>query len=221
METTYSLTVAQRTATGKQVKQIRQKGLVPGVVYGREVETLAVSVEGLTLSRIFNRAGRTGLVELSVGDAKPVHVLITDLQTDHLGRARHVDFHQVKMDEVVRTAVPLRLIGDAPAVFNLGGSLVQNLEELEVEALPAFLPQHIDIDISGLEELESHISVSDLKVPEKVTVLTDEQEQVCKVESPRSEEELAELDAEMGDTAPPEEGEALEGEAASTEPVAE
>lgn len=210
----FTLPVAVRTETGKATKRVREEGKVPGIVYGRDVEPQIVSVEDLVLTRIFHKAGHTGLIELAIGDKKPVHVLITDVQTNHLGRIQHVDFHQVKMDEIVRTEVPLRLVGDAPAVFNLGGSLVQTLEEVEVEALPAFLPSHIEVDVSGLEELEVGLSVADIVMPDKVTLLTDVQETVCKIEPPRSEEEMAALDAEMGDEVP---AEVAEGEEAADE----
>ncbi len=200
----HTLTVTQRSETGKQTKLVRAKGMVPGVIYGREVEPQAISVDALVLARTFHRAGQTGLIELTIDDAKPVHVLISDLQKDYTGAIRHFDLHQVKMDEVVTTEVPIRLIGESSAVFNLGGSLVQVLDGLEVEALPVNLPQNIEVDVSGLTELESHISVADIKLDTKVKVLTDESEMVCRVESPRSEEELAELDAEMGDEVPAE-----------------
>lgn len=202
------LQVDSRTDLGKKAKQVRATGQVPGVVYGRSQESQSIAVDGLVFSKIYHQAGHSGLIELSVGEAKPVNVLIHDVQTNHLGRPIHVDFYQVKMDELIRTEVPLRLVGDAPGAFNLGGSLVQALEEVEVEALPANLPSAIEIDVSVLEELESSLSVADLKAPDKVTILTDGHEMVCKIESPRSEEEMAELDAEMGEEVAPEDAEA-------------
>lgn len=209
----YTLVATRREETGKAVKKLRSTGKIPGVVYGSGVDSRVISVDDLVLSRIFQKAGHTGLVELSIGDAKPVHVLISEVQTNHLGRIQHVDFHQVKMDEIVRTEVPLRLVGDVPAVFNLGGSLVQVLEEVEVEALPAFLPSSIEVDVSGLEELEATLSVADIQMPDKVTLLSDPQETICKVEAPRTEEEMAALDAEMGDEVPAEVAEGEEAEA--------
>ncbi len=198
------LSVAPREEKGKATKRLRAEGKVPGVVYGRDVDSKIVSVDNLELTRVFHRAGHTGLIELAVGEAKPVHVLISELQTNHLGRIQHVDFHQVKMDEIVRTEVPIRLVGEPPAVFNLGGSLVQVLEEVEVEALPADLPSALELDVSGLEELETNLSVADLKLPKGVTLLSDEHDMICKIESPRTEEEMAELDAEMGEEVPAE-----------------
>ncbi len=210
----YKLQAAERAQQGKQVRQLRSSGSIPGVIYGREVENKLVSLEDLTFKRVFHQAGHSSLVQLAVGDAAPVNVLISDVQTDHLGRIIHVDFHQVKMDEVVTAEVPIKLVGEAPGVFNLGGTLVQPLEELEVEALPADLPQAIEVDISGLENLEDSISVSDLKISDKVTVMTDAHELICRVDAPRTDEEMAELEAEMGDELP--EDLAEEKEAAAT-----
>lgn len=215
---TLKLQVETRTDTGKKAQQVRTSGKIPAVVYGRGDTNQSVAVDVLVFAKAFQKAGHSGLVELAVDDAKPVNVLIQDVQTDHLGRPLHIDFYQVKMDEAIRTEVPLKLVGEAPGAFNLGGSLVQVLEEVEVEALPANLPNAIEVDVSGLEELESSLSVADLQVPDKVKVLTDEHELVCRVESPRSEEELAELDAEMGEEVKPEDAENAEaGETEATE----
>lgn len=202
------LKVEDRSDLGKKVRQVRASGKIPGVVYGRNQENHSVAVDALIFSKAYHQSGHSGLIELSVGEAKSVNVLIHDVQTNHLGRPIHVDFYQVKMDELIRTEVPLRLVGDAPGAFNLGGSLVQVLEEVEVEALPANLPSAIEIDVSVLEELESSLSVADLKVPDKVVILTDGHEMICKIESPRSEEEMAELDAEMGEEVASEDSEA-------------
>lgn len=217
--TNFELAAETREATGKKVKALRKSGRIPGVIYGKDVENQLIDVDTLTFKRVLAQAGTAGLLELTVGDAKPIHVLITDAQTDYLGAVQHIDFHKVKMDEIVRTAVPLKLIGEAPAVYNLGGSLVQMLEELEIEALPGDLPQTIEVDVSGLEELEAHLSVETLTIPDKVTVLTDAHEMICKVESPRSDEEMAALEEEMGEDAPAEVTEEGE-ESAEAEPEA-
>lgn len=215
---TLKLQVETRTDMGKKAQQLRTSGKIPAVLYGRGDTNQSVAVDALVFAKAFQKAGHSGLVELTVDDAKPVNVLIQDVQTNHLGRPLHIDFYQVKMDEAIRTEVPLKLVGEAPGAFNLGGSLVQVLEEVEVEALPANLPNTIEVDVSGLEELESSLSVADLQAPDKVEILTDEHELVCRVESPRSEEELAELDAEMGEEVKPEDADNAEvGETEATE----
>ncbi len=197
--TDFALQATARTEQKKQVKALRAAGQIPAIVYGKGFDSQMVKVNQLEFLKIFHRAGSSALVELSVDEHKPLHVLITEVQNDHLGSPRHIDFHQVNMNETIRTEVPLKLVGDAPGVYNLGGSLIQVLEEIEVEALPANLPQAIEVDITGLEEFDAHLSVSDLVIPANVTVMTDEHEMVCKIEAPRSDEEMAELDAEIVD----------------------
>jgi large subunit ribosomal protein L25 len=125
------------------------------------------------------------------------------------------------MNKTIRTEVPLHFTGEAPAVFQEEGSLLKNIEEVEVETLPAKLPAHIEVDISGLDDFSKTIHVSDLNVPEGVEVLVDGEELICKVEPPRSEEEIAALEEEVGDAIPEgaaeesaEGGEEGEGEAA-------
>lgn len=197
--TEFALQATTRTEQKKQVKTLRQAGQIPAVLYGNGVTNQSVKVDQLEFLKVYHKAGSSGLVELSIEGHKPIHVLITEVQNDHLGSPQHIDFHQVNMNEAIRTEVPLKLTGEAPAVYNLGGSLIQVLEEIEVEALPANLPQAIEVDVNGLDEFDMHLSVSDLKIPADVTVLTDEHEMVCKIEAPRSDEEMAELDAEIGD----------------------
>ncbi|MEI6481607.1 MAG: 50S ribosomal protein L25, partial [Candidatus Saccharibacteria bacterium] len=193
--TNSTISAVSRTEQGKKLKELRSAGKVPGVVYGREVENKLIALDDLTFKRTFHSAGHSSLITLEIEGSEPVQVLIADVQTDHLGRILHADFHQVKMDEIVKADVPIRLIGEAPGVFNMGGTLVQPLEELEVEALPGDLPQSIEVDISGLVAFEDSITVADIKLSDKVAVLTDEHELVCRIEAPRSDEEMAALEA--------------------------
>jgi large subunit ribosomal protein L25 len=121
--------------------------------------------------------------------------------------------------------VPLHFIGESPAVFQQEGSLFKNIEEVEVETLPANLPPHIEIDISILDDFSKSIHISDIKAPEGVEILEDAEQLICKVDPPRSEEEMAALDEEIGEAIPEgaaEEGaEATEGEAKEGEVSAE
>ena len=123
------------------------------------------------------------------------------------------------MKKTIRTEIPLHFVGESPAVFQQEGSLFKNIEEVEVETLPANLPPHIEVDISVLDDFSKTIHVSDIKVPDGVELLAELDQLICKVDPPRSEEEMAALDEEIGDAIPEganEEGEeATEGEAKS------
>lgn len=207
------LAAQTRQARGKQVKAVRAEGNVPAVIYGHGVDAqpLSVSLRGLT--KVFSDAGSNKMVALSIDDGKPYNVMIQDVQTDsRSGQIIHADFYKVKMNEKIKAEIPLHVIGESTAVYKLEGSLIQGLSTVEVEALPANLPENIEVDISVLDDFDKTIHVSDLTIPGNVELLTDTTELVAKVEPPRSDEELEDLDAPVVDEVAGEEGEAADGE---------
>lgn len=207
------LAAQTREARGKQVKAVRAEGNVPAVIYGHGVEAQALSVGQRTLAKVFSEAGSNKMVALSVDDGKPYNVMIHDVQTDsRTGNIIHADFYKVKMNEKIKAEIPLHFTGESVAVYKLEGSLIQGLSTVEVEALPANLPENIEVDIAVLDDFDKSIHVSDLTIPANVELLTEETELIAKVEPPRSDEELEALDEEVGDAAPAEEGEAAEGD---------
>lgn len=221
------LAASSRELTGKKVKNLRTEGLVPGVLYGNKVESAHVSVGLRSLVKAYAIAGSNQILHLSVDDGKPYNVMIQDLQTDsRSGLPVHVDFYRIKMDEKIKTQVPLHFVGESTAVYKLEGSLIHNLESVEVEALPGNLPENIEVDISVLDDFDKSIHVSDLAIPTNVELLTDDSELVAKVDPPRSDEELEALDEaiveevpgdEDGEASEDKEGEATEGDAKSDE----
>ena len=205
------LAAQTRQARGKQVKAVRAEGNVPAVIYGHGVDAqpLSVSLRGLT--KVFADAGSNKMVALSIDDGKPYNVMIQDVQTDsRSGQIIHADFYKVKMNEKIKAEIPLHVIGESTAVYKLEGSLIQGLSTVEVEALPANLPENIEVDISVLDDFDKTIHVSDLTIPGNVELLTDTTELVAKVEPPRSDEELEDLDAPVVDEVAGEEGDAAE-----------
>lgn len=204
-----------RDIYGKKLATSRKNGQVPAVVYGNQKDNQSVFVDGHDFSRAFLHAGHSTIVELKVEDGASENVLIHDIDSDPVtNEIRHIDFYRVNMNKAIRTEVPLHFVGEAPAVFQQEGSLFKNIEEVEVVTLPANLPPQIEVDISGLDDFSKTIHVSDLKVGEAVEILTDMEQLVCKVEPPRSEEELAALEEEVGDAIPEgAEEEGAEGEA--------
>ena len=212
-----------RDIYGKKLANSRKDGQVPGVVYGNQKENQSVFVDGHDFTRAFMHAGHSTIVELKVGDGSSENVLIHDIDSDPItNEIRHVDFYRVNMNKAIRTEVPLHFIGEAPAVFQQEGSLFKNIEEVEVETLPANLPPQIEVDISGLDDFTKTIHVSDLKVGDGVEILTDLEQLVCKVEPPRSEEEMAALEEEVGEAIPEgAEEEGAEGEEKAGEESAE
>lgn len=203
-----------RQEAGKAVKKLRESGKVPAVLYGRGAENKNITLDAKEFGRILNQAGYSSILELSL-DGKKHNVLIQDVAFDVVkSEPIHADIYLVKMDEVIRTEVPLHFVGESTAVFQQDGSLITNLEALEIEALPGNLPQQIEVDISVLDDFEKTITVADVKLPADVKLLTDAEELVARVEPPRSDEELEALDEEIVENIPAEEGseEAAEGE---------
>jgi large subunit ribosomal protein L25 len=189
------LKAESREITGKKVKKIRKTGFTPAVLYGRGIESVSLSVDTKEFGRVLKQAGETSLIELLIGGKKH-NVLIHDLAFHPLsGEVVHADFFEVRMDEKLKTKVPLVFVGESEAVKALGGVLVKALQEVEIESLPQDLPKEIKVDISVLKLFEDKIFVKDLPVGKSVKILAGPEEMVVMVAPPRSEKEMAELEA--------------------------
>lgn len=188
----------QLTASARAggARKVRNLGFVPGVIYGHGITNQSVQIEAKTFQKAFEAAGETTLIELTVaGTVYPV--LIRELQFHPLkDTITHVDFYRVNLSEKVKAEVPLEAVNEAPAVKDLSGILVRNIDALEIEALPQDLPHEIKVDISVLTNFDQVIHVKDLAVPAGVKVLADPEDVVMLVQPPRSEEELAQLSEE-------------------------
>ncbi len=213
------LNVAPRQVLGKKVKQLRGAGITPANIYGHRVESVAVQVATEELRHVLRTAGRNEIVYLRLDGEEPRPTLIRQVQRNPVTDAiLHVDFYQISLLEKVRLEVPVHLVGRAPAVDTFGGILLHSLDNITVEGLPTEIPSHIEVDVSGLAEIDQSIHVSDLPVPANLTVLTDLELVVAKVAPPAVElveEEVVaeEVAAEEGEEAAPEAA-AEEGEKA-------
>ncbi len=227
-EMNLTLKASRREVTGKKVGQLRAAGKLPVVLYGYDTENLSLEVDERELGKVYRAAGSNTLVTLHIEGGKDVKVLIHDEQHDPVtGAILHVDLYAVNMKERVETDVPLKLVGEAPAVRELEGSLVVNRHEVEISALPSDIPQELELDISVLATFDDVVRAKDLQLPTGVELLEDPETVIVSVAEPRSEEELKadlETDAAAAEQAaaaelgkepekPAEEGEAKEGEA--------
>ena len=192
------LTVEKRKITGRKVKALRREGILPANIYGKKEKSLSVQLEAKSFLPVFKEVGETGLIELKVADEKEARpVLIHNVQFHPVDEIPlHVDFYQVDLKEKVTTKVPVELIGESPAVKDKIGILIQPLSEVEVEALPADLPEKIEVNISGLKAINDAVAVSDVKLPEGVKVLTEGKEILVKIEPLAKEEVVAPPPAE-------------------------
>ena len=189
---TIALKVEKRKLTGRKVKRLRLEGLIPANVYGKKVKSEALQVAIKDFEKVFEKAGETGIVELAEGkETRPV--LIHDVQIHAVtNEPIHVDFMQVDLKEKVTATVQVEVEGESPAEKSGIGTLVQQLHEIEVEALPADLPEKFVVDASKLEEVDQAILVKDLDYDKaKVEVKTDAESIVAKVEPPQKEEVIA------------------------------
>lgn len=175
------LTVNLRTLLGRKVKQLRQSGQLPGNIFGRKVKSTAVTVPMVDFNQVYAQAGETGLVELTLaGEKRPV--LIQNVQLHPVTELPlHVDFRQVDLKEKIKANIPIEISGMAPAVDQKLGVLLTLIDEIEVEAYPADLPDKIAVDVSLLAQVNDLIKVSDIKLPSGVTVVTLPETEVVKI----------------------------------------
>ena len=189
------LKAEDRKVVGKQVRALRRAGLLPAVMYGHQIQPIAISLDHREASRILPRVSSSQLIQVEVGGER-FPVLVREKQRHPVtGNLLHIDFQTVSMTEKLHAMVRIELTGDAPAVKNYNGVLVTGQEEIEVECLPGDLINRIVVDLSGLTEIGNSIRVSDLQVPSSILVLTELDEMVVLVTAPAAEEkfEVAEV----------------------------
>ncbi|HZS31556.1 MAG TPA: 50S ribosomal protein L25 [Gaiellaceae bacterium] len=215
------LVVTQRETKGSaESRRLRREGLVPGVLYGSG-EPVAICIAERELRRaLTGAAGLHSILDVEIDGKGQTHAsILKEYQVDPVrGGVTHVDLQEVRLDQTINAAVSVHLLGgdDAPGVRE-GGVLSQVLREVTVEALPLEVPEHIELDVSGME-IGGTIRIAELSAPDGVTILGDPEMVVATITAPTkevvpepTEEELAALEAE-GEAAEGEEG--AEGEAA-------
>jgi len=215
---TLELKATKRHIEGKKVQALRRQGVTPAHLFGPGVESLAIQCDTPSLRNILVDAGHTQLVSLKLShEHSPRTVMIREVQIDNFkGGVLHVDFYQVKLTETIRVNVPINLIGESAAAKMKGNSLVQELNELTVQCLPANIPSKIEVDVTPLVTPDQLIRVKDLPAIKDVTIVNDPGVVVARiavevievVEKPKAEE--AEAVAEEG---APAEGEKKEAPA--------
>lgn len=228
----HKLAVEKRKVLGKQVKKLRREGILPGNIFGKDIKSTSVQVPTKEFNSVYKEAGETGLVDLEL-EGKVIPVLIQDVQSDYRDNVLHANFYQVNLKEKVKAAVPLEIVGTPKAETEKLGLLMNIISEVEVEALPADLPENIEVNVENLAAVDEQITVSDLKVPQGVTVLTDPEQVVSKIGELVSKEaqelaaeEAADAEAASAESAEGAEGAATgegatEGEAQGEQPAAE
>jgi large subunit ribosomal protein L25 len=208
-----TLAAERREITGKKVANLRRNGQLPGVVYGHGVDSTNVTIDGHEFEQLRRHSGPNALVDLSIDGQKAAPVLVHGIQVHPVNRRTlHVDLFVVTMTEELTVDVPLTATGESPAVTLQGGTLLHPIESVRIRALPDHLPQSIEYSVESLTDFDTTIHVRDLVVPSDVTLLTDGDEIIAKVQAPRVEEATVVGAAEAAETA-----EAAAAEEAGTE----
>ena len=203
MSKTVSISVTKRDELGSSnARRIRRAGNVPAVVYGHGQEANAITLTAADAEAVF---GHAGLVELNVSDGTKKMTIVKSVQHHPINPGIvHIDFQEVKMDEMIQSLVPVVTVGE-PAGTKQGGQLEQVMMEIHVESLPANMPEEIVVDVSALE-MDQAIHVKDVVMPEGVKAVSEADLIVCHVRAPKQEAEP--------EAAP------AEGEEAAAEPAA-
>src|SRR5687768_11703770 len=181
-----------RTETGKNVnRRLRTRGLIPGVLYGakREAVPLAVSPKEIT-TILRSKTGENTLFDLEIGGSRR-KVILKEFQVNPIkGNLMHADFYEVALDKEIEVSVHIEVVGVPVGVKVQGGLLDHVTREVEVSCLPSDIPEKITVDVSELE-MGGAVRVADLKMPDKVTLLSDPELVIVHVVAPRAEEEVA------------------------------
>jgi large subunit ribosomal protein L25 len=209
------LTVTKREQLGsRETRRLRKQGIVPGVLYGRS-EPIAIAVEARELRRaLTGKAGLHSILDVEIDGTGSSHAsILKEYQLDKVrGGVTHVDLQEVRLDRPIHASVAVQLVGgeDAPGVRE-GGVLSQPLRELNVEALPLEVPEHLELDVSHMA-MGDTLRLADITVPDGVTLLDDLETVAATVTAPSREEEPEEAEVVLGEDGEPIEAEAGEGD---------
>lgn len=208
-----TLTLEKRDTVGKGLNKLKQAGKIPAVIHNHGKDSIIVSGDKLAIDRAYSQAGKHHAITLNVGKEKYL-TIIKDVDFEpKKHQLRHVVFNAIKQDEKVEAEVPIVFEGDEIPAEKIGLIVLKPLDHVVIEALPKDLIDSLTVDITVLAELGDKLHVSDLKVPEGVTIKNEPEQTIAAVEQPRAalaeEAEEAEGEGEEGEGA---EGEAAEGE---------
>jgi len=190
------LQISPREVTGKATKRLRKSGIIPANISGHKEESQTVQVEALAFEALKRAHAATSIITLRLSGSDRVQTaLVRRVQRDpRSGKILHIDFSRVSLSERITMKVPVRFVGEAPAVKNEGGVLLHLLDTVEVECTASDIVDFIEVDISALTEIDSILHAEDAKLPANFTLITDPNEGIAKVAATRAEkaEEAAE-----------------------------
>ncbi|QQG47664.1 MAG: 50S ribosomal protein L25 [Candidatus Woesebacteria bacterium] len=185
---TQKIKAENRKITGRKVKALRSQGILPANIFGKKIKSVAIQVDYKDFEKVYHEVGETGIIEIILAK-KTLPTLISNLQKDTVtGKIIHADFHSIDLKEKVTAKVPVEIKGESPAVKNGLGTAVQQLDEIEIEALPTDIPEKFVVDITSLENVDDGIYVKDIKFSKKIEVKEDLEKIVISVQPLQKEE---------------------------------
>ncbi len=192
----FSIKAQRRQITGKRVRELRAQGITPANISGAAKPSISIQLPADELSRLLKRHG-VGVLRIHLGSGSRIETaLLNRVERNPITSAvLHVDFRRVRLDQPVHARIPLHLTGESAAVRIHGGVLLHLLDSVEIEALPANIPEAVTLDISSLDELNSLLSVADIQLPANVKMMSPASEPVVTVKAPRIEVVEAEVPA--------------------------
>lgn len=196
----YKLALEKRELTGKKLKVLREKGLIPSVIYGGK-EPLLGSSEYVATEKVLLGAGYHSPIDLDVAGKKQL-AIVKDIQIDPISRRiLNIEFQAISANEVVEATTPIVIINfeesEASKIYHY--SMTQSIEEIDIKAKPSDLPKELEIDASGLKDIEDKLSISDLALPKGVELADkelDPEQVVASLYDPAAEAAAREAEAE-------------------------
>ena len=182
------------------LEEVQGRAPIKAVIYGKGLPSQPISVAPSDFLHLYREVKYSSLFDLQIDDSAPVKALIQEVQVDPITmQPIHIDFRQIRMDQPIIVKVPFVFQGESDAV-KMGGTLIKNIEEVEVECLPALLPKELVVDLSALKNFQYRITVNSLHLPEGVNITLNPEELIAFVEEPLSEEEQKKLEEQnIGD----------------------
>jgi len=204
-----SLTVLPREITGKKVSTLRRDGITPVHLYGSGIESQSLQADTAIIGKVITQAGTNVPINVVIEGQDSENIcFVREVQFHPVTeRLVHVDFIKVDVTKTIRADVPINIEGLAPAVRNLGGTLLQPLQSVTVEALPMDIPISYTLQADILVDFETNLYVRDLEISDTVEIINDDDDLVAGVVAPRIEREISAIDSEAEDT----DGESAEG----------
>ena len=185
------LKATRRTLIGKQVSQLRRAGQLPGVIYGNSIEPTPITIEAHNAGLVIPHLTSSSIVNIEL-EGKTIPALVREKQKNYIKNVyTHIDFLAVSLTETIRAEVSLHFHGLSPAIKDFNAAIVNNMESVDVEALPNDLPERIEVELSTLAKIGDAIHVRDLIIPAGVTLLSDPDDVVAVATATHDEAEAA------------------------------